>query len=83
MEAPQIIKDEAKELINMYGDQIIHIGQYDNREVYQFIFPGESTTGFPFVYLVNNNEAVEKVTGPEALDILHIIRTTQNTVINI
>ena len=73
MEIPQAIKDAAKELIELYGDNILYVGQYSNNDIYQFQFPEDSDTGFPFVYLLNKDETIEKITGPEALDLLQAI----------
>ena len=46
-------------------------GGYKGNDVYQFVFPEDTETGFPFVYLHNTSSGqVMEITGFDALDIV-------------
>ena len=66
---PQIVKDAAKDLIEIYGDKFDYLGKFEGAEAYAFSFPEDSCTGFPFVYLVKDDK-VEEISGCLALDII-------------
>lgn len=66
---PQIVKDAAKDLIEIYGDKFDYLGKFEGAEAYAFSFPEDSCTGFPFVYLVKDDK-VEEISGFLALDII-------------
>ena len=66
---PQIVKDAAKDLIEIYGDKFDYLGKYEGADAYVFSFPEDSCTGFPFVYLVKDDK-VEEISGFLALDII-------------
>lgn len=69
-EIPQEVKEAASFLINMYGDYIQHIGTYQDSDVYQYMFPKGTKTGFPFVFLFNGTNEVQKITGFDSFDII-------------
>lgn len=69
MNIPVQVKDEARELIEQYGDTFEYLGDYEGREAYMFKFPEDSCTGYPFVYLYDGKTATE-VSGPLSLDII-------------
>ena len=69
---PAQVKKAAAELIEVYGDSIVYIGEYSGSEVYLFQFPEDSSTGFPFVYLLGDNKVTE-VSGGIALDIIDLL----------
>lgn len=66
---PQIVKDEAKELINSFAGQIKHLGKYEDADVYIFDFAEPVSIGFPEIYLVKDNK-VETVSDFIALEII-------------
>jgi len=68
---PSEVIKEAKSLINMYWENIKYLGTNKDYEYYQFIFPENEETGFPFVYIYSpQNWKVLEVTGFRALDII-------------
>lgn len=68
---PVAVKEEAKTLISMYGENIILLGQKNNMDVYRFMFPEDSVTGFPFIYLYDREkESAVKITGFKAVSII-------------
>lgn len=69
---PAQVKKAAAELIEAYGDSIAYIGEYSGSEAYLFQFPEDSSTGFPFVYLLSDNKVTE-VSGNIALDIIDLL----------
>lgn len=74
-EIPQQVKNAASFLINMYGEQIEYIGKYQDFDVYQYIFPENTATGFPFVFLYKNDlEEVQEITGFETFDIIMVAK---------
>lgn len=66
---PQIVKDAAKDLIEIYGDKFDYLGKFEGADAYAFSFPEDSCTGFPFVYLVKNGK-VDVITDSPALFII-------------
>lgn len=68
---PAAVLKKAEEIICLYGDNIVLIGQDGETNIYKFNFPEDSTTGYPIVYLHNmSNNSVEEVTGFDAVDII-------------
>ena len=61
MNIPEQVKNEARVLIEQYGDTFEYLGIYEGLEAYVFKFPGDSCTGYPFVYLY---------AGPLSLDVI-------------
>ena len=66
MNIPEQVKNEARALIEQYGDTFEYLGIYEGQEAYVFKFPEDSCTGYPFVYLYDGKEA----TGPLSLDVI-------------
>jgi len=68
---PDIVRQKAKGLIDLYGINLDFIGMYRGMDVYEFHFPENTETGYPFLYLYDklSNTATE-VTGFEALEII-------------
>lgn len=62
---PQIVKDAASDLIEMFGDNFDYLGKYEGADVYMYHFSEEVTVGGPFVYLYKDG-AVERLTGDVA-----------------
>ena len=69
MNIPEQVKNEARVLIEQYGDTFEYLGIYEGQEAYVFKFPGDSCTGYPFVYLYDGKDATE-ITGPLSLDVI-------------
>ena len=68
---PKQVKLEAKNLINLYGESIGFLGEYNGYEVYFFQFPENELTGFPFVFLYDREEdCADTITGFDALNII-------------
>lgn len=68
---PQAVIDEAETLITNYGENIVFRGNYKQYEVYKFIFPEDTETGFPFIYLYEpTTDKAFEITGFEVFDIL-------------
>lgn len=69
MNIPEQVKNEARALIEQYGDTFEYLGIYEGQEAYVFKFPEDSCTGYPFVYLYDGKEATE-ITAPLSLDVI-------------
>ena len=66
---PEQILNAAQDLIGRFGNKLAFIGKQGDSSVYQFRFPKNLDTGFPFVYIMEGDTVVSK-TGFEALDII-------------
>ena len=51
MEIPAKVRQAAQYLVEMYGDHIEHLGQYQCAEALYYHFPDDVTAGFRPVYL--------------------------------
>lgn len=71
MDIPAKVRRAAQYLIDMYGDHIEHLGQYQGAEAFYYHFPDDITAGFPSVYLLKADKVTE-LTGFEALDIISL-----------
>ena len=69
MNIPEQVKNEARALIEQYGDTFEYLGIYEGQEAYEFKFPEDSFTGYLFVYLYDGKDATE-ITGPLSLDVI-------------
>ena len=69
MEIPAKVKQAAQYLVEMYGDHVEHLGQYQGAEAFYYHFPEDIIAGPCPVYLVKDG-AVREVPGFEALEIL-------------
>lgn len=68
---PQTIVNAAKSLIEIYGENFSYLGRYDGADAYVYEFPKDSSTGYPFVYLLKEG-VVTEVTGDIALHIINL-----------
>ncbi|MBD5345467.1 MAG: hypothetical protein HDR90_10925 [Bacteroides sp.] len=59
MEIPTKVKEAAQYLIDIYGDHVEHLGQYQGAEAFYYRFPEDVDAGFPVVYLLKGNELTE------------------------
>lgn len=76
---PNIVITQAKDLIDLYGCCLEFCGHYQGQKVYNFHFPDDTETGFPFVYLYDDtSEAVKEITGFEALRVISEIIENNN-----
>lgn len=72
MAIPQAVLDKAKELIEYYGENFESLGVHQGKQVYKFVFPLGERTGFPYVYLYDEQtNEVEKITGINAIVFLN------------
>ena len=69
MTIPAKIQEAARYLVEMYGDHIEHLGQYQGAEVFYYHFPDDIDAGFPHVYLLKE-DSVSEITGFDALQLL-------------
>lgn len=69
MNIPEQVKKAAGSLVEMYGLSFDYLGKYQGKDAFQYRFPNDTDTGFPFVYLFDGVNVTE-VTGFEALDII-------------
>lgn len=68
MRIPQAVSDKAKDLIEVYGNNIMYIGNCNNKDVFRFLFPKNERTGFPYVYLYDSQtNTAEEITGIQAM----------------
>lgn len=74
---PQIVKNAAKDLVELYGDNFDYLGKYEGADAYVYQFPDGVCTGFPFVYLVKDGK-VEVITEFRALDILDYFTSNES-----
>ena len=75
MDIPRAVTEKAKGLIELYGPLLAYIGKYENQEAYMFLFPENTETGFPFIYLYDKApDLATEVTGLDALEIINIIQ---------
>lgn len=57
MDIPSAVKEEVKYLLEHEGGDIVHIGQYQDYEVYRYFFPENVRTGYPIVVLYHQESA--------------------------
>lgn len=71
MNIPEAVKNEARSLIEQYGDSFEYLGDYEGQEAYLYKFPDDAVTGFPFLYLYKDGEVLE-VTGPSVFGFIDL-----------
>lgn len=71
MNVPEQVKNEARGLIEQYGDSFEYLGNYEGADYYVYKFPEDFCTGFPFVFQYENG-SVFTITGFEALDTINL-----------
>lgn len=72
---PNAVKDKISDLAAMYEGDVEYKGKYKGRDVYMFRFPDDTETGFPLVYLYDDEkEDVAELTGLESLKLLRELR---------
>ena len=59
MEIPAKVRQAAQYLVEMYGDLIEHLGQYQGAEAFYYHYPDNVDTGFPSVYLLKDDGLTE------------------------
>lgn len=70
-QAPQVVLDAAKLLVDMYGANFDYLGIFDGADAYVYKFPEDSSTGYPFVYLLKDGKVTE-ITGAISLHIIEL-----------
>ena len=71
MNVPEQVKNEARGLIEQYGDSFEYLGNYEGSDVYVFKFPEDADTGFPFVYWYKDGSVFVEM-GFKALDTINL-----------
>lgn len=71
MNVPEPVKNEARRLIERYGDSFDYLGSHEGQEAYLFRFPDDAVAGFPFLYLFKDGEVME-VTGPDVFGFIDL-----------
>ena len=71
MEVPIEVHEAARDLIELYGFHFMYLGKYEGYDAFLFMFPEDTVTGFPFVYLYEQSQPVVEITGFEALHIIN------------
>ena len=69
MNVPTKISQAAHKLIEIYGNKLAYLGEFESSAVYQFKFPNGVDVGFPILYLMKDNK-VKEVSDFEALAII-------------
>lgn len=69
MKTPAKVKAAAQHIVEMYGDHIEHLGQYQGAEVFYYHYPEDITAGYCPVYLYKDGE-VDELTGEIAYIVL-------------
>jgi hypothetical protein len=78
METPKAVIKAAGWLAESFGTKFEYLGQYNGREAFVFVFPKDEFTGFPFVYLYNEDkDRAQEVTGYDALDIIRLFPASE------
>ena len=68
---PKSVMHEATSLIDLYGSSFKYLGEYMGTAAYCFVFPENTVTGFPFIFLHNKkDDRTDVITGFDALDII-------------
>ena len=68
---PLSVLDAAKGLIEMFGNTLYLKGNYQGKVVYQYVFPLNMSTGYPFLYIYDKqSNTTTEVTGFESLEII-------------
>lgn len=71
MKIPEVVINQAQNLIDQYGNRIAYLGDADGLHVFQFELPNEQENGFPIVYLFDSTtDNVEVVEGMRVFEIL-------------
>lgn len=71
MNVPEQVKNEARSLIEQYGESFDYLGNHEGQEAYLFRFPEDATVGYPFLYLFKDGEAVG-ITGSHVFDFIDL-----------
>lgn len=70
MNIPKVIQKAANSFLKAYpGSTIVHLGNYEGNEAFYVRLADGVHTGFPPVYLLINNRAVE-IIGERSLEII-------------
>lgn len=71
MDIPSAVSSEVQYLLETEGGHIVHIGQYQGHEVYQYCFPDDVSTGYPIVILYHPESGTAyEVPAEDGLDII-------------
>lgn len=71
MNIPEQVKNEARWLIEQYGDSFDYLGNHEGADYFLYKFPEDVTTGFPFVFRYGDG-SVMTFSDFEALDLINL-----------
>lgn len=67
---PTPIRQEAEELVSMYGQRVEYLGQMpDGQAAYYFHFPADVCAGFPVAWLYSSGQVME-LSGHDAVEVI-------------
>ena len=67
---PTPIRQEAEELVSMYGQRVEYLGQMpDGQAAYYFHFPADVCAGFPVAWLYVSGQVME-LSGHDAVEVI-------------
>ena len=72
MNIPKPIQKAMDIWYKEYAGHIVYLGEYQGKGAYCYHFDEPVDLGFPFVYLLNSNNSVDEIDGPEALEIINL-----------
>lgn len=72
MSIPIPIKKAMASWCKDYAGRIEYLGEYEGKGTYCYHFDEPVTLGFPFVYLLNPDNSVKEISGPESLEIIDL-----------
>lgn len=72
MNIPEQVKNEARWLIEQYGDSFDYLGNHEGADYFLYKFPEDVTTGFPFVFRYGDGQ-VMTYSDFEALDLINLL----------
>ena len=58
MNIPEQVKNEARWLIEQYGDSFDYLGNHEGADYFLYKFPEDVTTGFPFVFRYGDGQVM-------------------------
>lgn len=70
MVIPVKVRQAAQYLVEMYGEHIEYLGQYQGAEAFYYHFPDDITAGYCPVYLLKN-EQVDELTDLVAFEVIN------------
>lgn len=70
MSIPKPIQSAMASWCKDYAGHIEYLGEYEGNGAFYYVFDEPVELGFPSVYLLNSDNTVDEIDGPEALEII-------------